>query len=76
MAVLTPYAKPYPEDGPLEYAGLDAGAHDIAAIHCIVTEAGGKATSLDGSPLNYTKPFHGVIMTNGIIHDHIIDLLR
>lgn len=58
------------------YAGLDAGAHDIAAIHCIVTEAGGKVTDLDGSPLNYTKPFHGVIVTNGIIHDHIVDLLR
>lgn len=50
-------------------------AHDVAASHVIVTEAGGRMTSLDGQPLDYTKPFRGAIVTNAVVHDDLIDVV-
>ncbi len=47
-------------------------AHDMAAVHLILEGAGGKITSLDGKDLNYSKPFKGAIVSNGITHDEII----
>ncbi|MBH41551.1 MAG: 3'(2'),5'-bisphosphate nucleotidase CysQ [Candidatus Magasanikbacteria bacterium] len=48
---------------------------DTCAPHCIIEEAGGKMTDLSGNPLVYntkeTKNMHGVLATNGIIHDHV-----
>jgi len=54
---------------------LEAGvnAHDMAAAHVIVKESGGKVTGHDGKELDYSKPFKGAIVSNGIIHD---DLFR
>lgn len=42
--------------------------HDIAAGAVFVTEAGGKATDLTGAPLDFRKPLHGAIISNGFIH--------
>ena len=47
--------------------------HDMAALVPIVTEAGGRFTSIDGNP----GPFGpGALATNALLHDEILDLLR
>ncbi|MDR0783985.1 MAG: histidinol phosphatase [Propionibacteriaceae bacterium] len=46
--------------------------HDMAALVPIVTEAGGKFTSLDGVP-GPVGP--GALATNGLLHDEVLDLL-
>lgn len=51
-------------------------AHDMAAIHVIVEEAGGKVTGLEGENLDYSKPFKGGIVTNGIVHDQIVKIVN
>ena len=58
----------YVEDG--------VNAFDVAAINVIVEEAGGKVTGLDGKPIDYSKPFKGVIVSNGVVHDDILKALR
>lgn len=52
-----------------------AGAHDMAAIQVVVEEAGGIVTMLDGTPIDYTKPFNGVAVSNSTIHSQLIDVL-
>lgn len=49
---------------------------DYAASQVIVEEAGGKATRLDNSPLNLFDGRSGVLMSNGVLHDKIVELLR
>lgn len=51
-------------------------AHDVAAIEVIIEEAGGKVTGLDGKPFDYTKPFRGLVASNGIVHDQILQALN
>jgi len=47
--------------------------HDMAALVPVVTEAGGRFTSLDGAP----GPFGGnAVATNGLLHDEALRLLR
>ncbi len=46
--------------------------HDIAAVHVIVEEAGGKVTGYDGRELDYTKPFKGAILSNKVCHDELV----
>jgi histidinol-phosphatase len=45
---------------------------DFAAIQLIVEEAGGRCSSLDGTP-----PVDGgsFVSTNGVLHDEVLDLL-
>lgn len=50
--------------------------HDIAAVAVIVEEAGGKVTGTDGSELDYSKPFIGAIVSNGIVHDDLVQILN
>lgn len=45
-------------------------AWDSAAGYLIVEEAGGKVTDLKGNPYNPYQP--GIIATNGIIHDELV----
>ena len=46
--------------------------HDMAALVPIVTEAGGRFTSLDGRP----GPFGGsALATNGLLHDEVLHAL-
>lgn len=58
------------------YSESGTHAHDIAAIQVIIEEAGGKVTGLDGKPLDYTKPFRGVVASNGITHEQILEALK
>lgn len=48
------------------------GAHDMAAADVILKGAGGKITSLEGKDLDYSKPFKGIIISNGIVHDELV----
>ncbi len=47
-------------------------AHDIAATHVIVEAAGGKVTGLRGERLDFSRPFRGAIVSNGVTHDEIM----
>ena len=47
-------------------------AYDIAAVHVIVSEAGGMITALDGQPLDYTRPIKGAVISNGVVHDTLL----
>lgn len=50
--------------------------YDIAAVHLIIEEAGGKVTDISGQPLNYAKDFRGAILSNGVVHDELIKLFK
>lgn len=47
-------------------------AHDCAAGHAIVTEAGGSVTRLDGKSLDYSKAFKAGLFSNGVVHDELV----
>lgn len=47
---------------------------DIAPFKVIIEEAGGKITRLDGTP--WTFEGRGSLMSNGLIHDDILDILN
>jgi histidinol-phosphatase len=50
----------------------ELAVHDMAALVPIVTEAGGRFTSLDGEP----GPWGGsAVATNGLLHDEVLGLL-
>ena len=50
---------------------------DSAASNCIISEAGGKMTDMSGNEISYNnKEVHhqnGILVTNGIIHQTIVD---
>jgi fructose-1,6-bisphosphatase/inositol monophosphatase family enzyme len=50
--------------------------HDMAAAQVIVQEAGGRVTNLQGDELNYTKPFAGVVVSNGVVHDELLRIIN
>ena len=56
------------------YSEEMVGAHDMAAVTVIVEEAGGKMTGLDGKPLDFIKPFNGVVASNSIVHDQLVNI--
>jgi 3'(2'), 5'-bisphosphate nucleotidase len=54
---------------------------DQAAGSIVVTEAGGKITDLDGRPLDFSRGRtlannRGIVATNGLLHDAILDGVR
>jgi 3'(2'), 5'-bisphosphate nucleotidase len=53
---------------------------DTAASHCIVSEAGGKMTTMKGEEILYNKKdvhhHDGVLVTNGLTHNTIINEYR
>ncbi len=51
-------------------------SHDIAAIKLLIEEAGGKVTDLDGNDQRYDRPINGAVMSNGLIHDELLELVR
>ena len=58
------------------YTIMGYNAYDIAAMVLIVEEAGGKCSSFDGSPFmlrNSTKPG---LLSNGIIHQKLLDIIN
>lgn len=50
--------------------------HDVAALHTIVTEAGGKVSAVDGGLLDYRKGFRGALISNGKVHEQIVTMAR
>ncbi len=52
------------------------GPHDLAAMQVVVEEAGGKMTAIDGSELDYTKPFKGAIASNGKVHEEMVKMVN
>lgn len=49
---------------------------DIAALKVIVEAAGGKVTDLFGNEQRYDKSINGAVISNGIIHDEVINVLK
>jgi histidinol-phosphatase len=46
---------------------------DVAALEPIVSEAGGRLTTLDGAPFTHGQ---SALTTNGFLHDEVLDLAR
>lgn len=51
-------------------------AHDIAAVKLIIEEAGGKVTDIDGNEQRYDRKLNGALMSNGIIHDKLLEVAK
>lgn len=49
---------------------------DIAAVKVIVEEAGGKVTNLFGEEQRYDKDINGAVVSNSIVHDEVVDVLK
>ena len=49
---------------------------DIAAAKVIVEEAGGKVTDLFGEEQRYDGDIRGAIISNGVVHDEIVRLMK
>ena len=49
---------------------------DIAAVKVIVEEAGGKVTDLFGNEQRYDKSIKGALISNGIVHDEVIEIIK
>ena len=49
---------------------------DIAAVKVIVEEAGGKVTNLFGEEQRYDKDIQGAVVSNGVVHDEVINCLK
>lgn len=49
---------------------------DIAALKVIVEEAGGMVTDLNGKDQRYDRSTHGAIVSNGVIHSELIDIVQ
>lgn len=51
-------------------------AHDVAAIKVIIEEAGGKVTDLLGNEQRYDQPIKGAIVSNGLVHQELVELVK
>ena len=49
---------------------------DIAAAKVIVEEAGGKVTDLFGNEQGYDTDINGAIISNGIVHNEVLDVIK
>ena len=49
---------------------------DIAAVKVIVEEAGGNVTNLFGEEQRYDKDINGAIISNGIVHEEVINTIK
>ena len=58
------------------FPGVDHGNCDIAASSLIVEEAGGKVTDFRGNKQRYDTSIDGAIITNGISHDEILEVVK
>lgn len=57
------------------FAGTKGKNVDIAAAKVIVEESGGKVTDLFGNEQRYDQDIKGAVVSNGIVHDEIINYL-
>lgn len=58
------------------FPGSSHGQCDIAASSLIVSEAGGKVTNFHGYDQRYDQEIDGCVLSNGVIHDKILKLIR
>ena len=58
------------------YPGSKHRNCDIAAIKIIVEEAGGRVTNIFGKEQRYDKSIKGAIISNGLVHDEVIDVIK
>lgn len=58
------------------FPGTEHGNCDLAASYLIVTEAGGKVTNLYGEAQRYDTDIKGAIITNGISHSQILEIVK
>lgn len=49
---------------------------DIAAAKIIVEEAGGRVTDLFGNEQRYDKDINGAIISNGKVHDEVVNVVK
>ena len=49
---------------------------DMAAVKVIVEEAGGKVTNLFGEEQRYDKDIKGAIISNGKVHEEILNIIK
>ncbi len=49
---------------------------DMAAVKVIVEEAGGRVTNLEGKDERYDRPIHGALITNGVIHEELLAIVK
>lgn len=49
---------------------------DIAAAKVIVEEAGGKVTDIFGNEQRYDEDIKGAVISNGLVHQEVIDVLN
>jgi fructose-1,6-bisphosphatase/inositol monophosphatase family enzyme len=54
------------------YIESKVSPHDLAAIDVIVTEAGGRVSTMSGEKLDYINGFTNAIISNGIVHDELV----
>jgi 3'(2'), 5'-bisphosphate nucleotidase len=62
-------------------AGYEERVWDHAAGSIVVEEAGGRVSDIDGKPLDYSlgrtlKNNTGIVATNGLLHDRVIEAVR
>ena len=58
------------------FPGVAHGNCDMAASALIVSEAGGKVTSFLGNNQKYDKDIDGALISNGIIHDDLLEVIK
>ncbi len=50
---------------------------DTCASYCIISEAGGKMTDMQGNDMSYNNKIlnhqNGILVTNGLVHDRIVN---
>ena len=58
------------------FPGTEHSNCDLAASSLIVEEAGGKVTNFKGEKGRYDSTLDGVVLSNGIIHDKLIEIIK
>lgn len=58
------------------FTGTEHKHCDIAAVKVIVEEAGGKVTDLFGNEQRYDQSIKGAIISNGLVHDEVINVIK
>ena len=58
------------------FTGTEHKHCDIAAVKVIVEEAGGKVTDLFGNEQRYDQSIKGALVSNGIVHNEVIDVIK
>lgn len=53
-----------------------AFAHDVAALKIITEEAGGRVTDLNGEERRYDEDGLGCILSNGLVHKELLDIIQ